>query len=143
MLVFMKAQHLYSSPLQSPAPIHPSTDWQRQFRLNALDLNPLLQNTTPEAQPWVCGEPQLMRLLQVASDEVNSLNALLHAAGEPRLPYGPADLLHLLGVASARKPDTWLSRLRFSLQLLIGLARLVNLTCSARLELAIYRPAVR
>jgi hypothetical protein len=120
-----------------------SHNWKRRFRLNALELNPLLRDTTTEAQPWVCDEPQLMRLLQVVSDEVASLNALLRAAGEPVLPCGPADLMHLLGVASVSKPDTWRSKLRFSVQLLIGLARLVNLTSSARLELAIRQPAVR
>ncbi len=146
MLVFMKAQHLRPSFQQRPAsahPGHPSTDWKHLFRLNALDLNPLLQDTTTEAQPWAYGEPQLLRLLQLVGDEVSSLNAQLHAAGEPALPCGPADLLHLLGVASVSKPDTWLSKLRFSVQLLIGLARLVNLTCSTRLELAIRQPAVR
>lgn len=142
----MKNQHLRSSSQQIPAPVtheHLRNDWKRQFRLNTLDLNPLLQNTTAEARPWVCSEPQLMRLLQVVSDEVASLNALLRAAGEQVLPCGPADLLHLLGVASVRKPDTWLSKLRFSVQLLIGLARLVNLTSSARLELAIPQPTMR
>lgn len=146
MLVFMRTQYLRPSSQQSEASAHhghASTDWKRLFRLNVLDLNPLLQNTTPEAQPWVCGEPQLLRLLHVAGDEVTSLNALLRAAGEPILPCGPADLLHMLGIASVRKPGTWLSRLRFSLQLLHCLALLVNLTCSARQELAITRPTVR
>ncbi len=142
----MKTQHIRPSSQQRPAPSHhghASTDWKHPLRLNALDLNPLMQNTTTETQSWICGEPQLMRLLQVVSDEVASLNALLRAAGEPVLPCGPEDLLHLLDVASVKKPDTWLSRLRFSVQMLIGLARLVSLTCSARLELAITRPAVR
>lgn len=120
-----------------------SQSWKHGFRLNALDLNPLLRSTTTEAQPWVCEEPQLMRLFQLASDEVASLNALLRAAGEQVLPCGPADLLHLLGVASVRKPSTWRSKLRFCLQMLIGLARLVSLTSSARMELAIRQPAVR
>lgn len=142
----MNSQHLRSSSQQIPAPVpheHLRSDWKRQFRLNTLDLNPLMQNTTTEAQPWVCGEPQLMQLLQVVGDDVASLNALLRAAGEPALPCGPADLLHLLGVASVSKQDTWRSKLCFSVQLLIGLARLVNLTSSARMELAIRQPAVR
>ncbi len=142
----MKNQYLHSSSRQIPAPVtheHLRNDWKRQFRLNTLDLNPLLQDTTTEAQPWACSEPQLLRLLQLVGDEVSSLNALLHAAGEPALPCGPADLLHLLGVASVRKPNTRQSKLRFSVHLLIGLARLVNLTCSARLELASSLPAVR
>lgn len=142
----MNTQHLRPSSQQRPAPAHhghPSTDWKRPFRLNALDLNPLLQDTTPEAQPWVCGEPQLMRLLRVVGDEITSLNALLCAAGEPVQPCEPADLLHLLSVSSIRKPDTWQSRLHFYLKFLIGLARLVNLTCSARLELSRTQPAVR
>lgn len=142
----MKTQHPHPSAQQSPAPApheRLADDWRRPFRLNALDLNPLLQDTTPEAQPWVCDEPQLMRLLQVVSDEVSSLNALLWTVGEPVLPYEPADLLHLLGVASVRKPDTWQSRLHFCLKFLIGLARLVNLTCSARLEMSSITPAVR
>jgi hypothetical protein len=146
MLVFMRTQYLRPSSQQSEASAHhghSSIDWKRLIRLNVLDLNSLLQNTTPEAQPWVCGEPQLMRLLQVVSDEVASLNALLRAAGEPALPCGPADLLHLLGVASIRKPDTWQSRLHFCLRFLIGLARLVNLTNLARLELSSTTPAVR
>lgn len=120
-----------------------SQSWKHGFRLNALDLNPLLRSSTTEAQPWVCCEPQLLRLLRVVGDEVSAVNAQLRAAGEPALPCGPADLLHLLGVASIRKPDTWQSRLHFCLQFLIGLARLVNLTCSARLELSSTTPAVR
>lgn len=142
----MKTQHLRSSSQLSPATVphgHLCNDWKRLFRLNALDLNPLLQNTTTEAQPWVYGEPQLMQLLELARDEVSSLNALLSIAGEPVLPCGPADLLHLLGVASVKKPDTWLSKLRFFLRLLIGLVRLVNRTSSTRLELSITQPAVR
>ncbi len=142
----MKTQHLRPSLQQRPTPSHrghASTDWKRPFRLNALDLNPLMQDTTIEAQPWTCSEPQLMRLLQVVSDEVALLNAVLRAAGEPALPCRSVDLLHLLGVASVRKPNTWRSKLRFSVQLLIGLARLVNLTCSARLELAIPQPTMR
>ena len=120
-----------------------SPSWKLGFRLNVLDLNPLLRSTTPEVQHWVCGEPQLMRLLQLVGEEVASLNALLLAADEPALPCGPVDLLHLLGVTSIRKPDTWQSRLHFCLRFLIGLARLVNLTCSARLELSSTTPAVR
>ncbi len=142
----MKTQLIHPSSQQSPAQVHHvllCNDWKRQFRLNTLDLNPLLQNTTIEGQPWACKEPQLLRLLQLASDEVTSLNALLRAAGEQVLPCGPADLLHLLGVASVRKPNTWRSKLRFCLQMLIGLARLVSLTSSARMELAIRQPAVR
>lgn len=135
----------YSTQPHNGLPIRrrASHNWKRRFRLNALDLNPLLQSTTTEAQPWVCEEPQLMRLFQLASDEVASLNALLRAAGEQVLPCGPEDLLHLLGVASVRKPNTWQSKLRFCLQMLIGLARLVSLTSSARIELAIRQPAVR
>lgn len=142
----MKTQHHCPSYQQHPAPAHhehPNTDWKWRFRLNVLDLNPLLQDSTTEAQPWICGEPQLMRLLQLVSEEVASLNALLLAAHEPALPCGPADLLHLLGVASIRKPDTWQSRLHFCLRFLIGLARLVNLTCAARLELLSATPPVR
>lgn len=142
----MNTQHLRPSSQQRPAPAHhghPSTDWKRPFRLNALDLNPLLQDTTTKAQPWVCGEPQLMRLLRVVGGEITSLNAMLRAVGEPVLPYEPADLLHLLGVSSIRRPETWQRRLHFCLKFLIGLARLVNLTCSARLELSSTQPAVR
>jgi hypothetical protein len=116
--------------------------WKRSFRLNALDLNPLLRRTTTEAQPWICGEPQLMRLLKLVGEEVASLNALLLAADEPALPCEPLDLLHLLGLASARKPDTWRSRLRFCLQSLMGLMRLMSLISSARLELASSQPVV-
>lgn len=142
----MKAQHLRPSPRPSPASVHPNqvgSDWKRRFRLSALDLNPQWQNTTTEAQHWVCGEPQLMRLLQLASDELTSLNTLLGATGEPVLPREPAEVLHMLGVGSVRKPDTLPSKLRFCLQLLTGLARLVNLTSSARLALSITQPAQR
>lgn len=132
-----------STQLHNGLPIgrRASHDWKRFFRLNALDLNPLLQNTTTEAQPWVCDEPQLMRLLQLVNDEISSLNGLLRTAGEPILSCKPADLLRMLGVASIRKPDTLASRLRYCLQLLVGLAHLMNSTSSARLQLTITRPA--
>lgn len=120
-----------------------SQSWKLGFRLNVLDLNPLLRSTTTEVQPWVCGEPQLMRLLQLVGEEVASLNALLLAADEPALPCGPVDLLHLLGMASVRKPDTWRSRLRFCLQSLMGLVRLMSLISAAHLELSISQPGVR
>lgn len=96
-----------STQLHNGLPIgrRASHDWKRFFRLNALDLNPLLQNTTTEAQPWVCDEPQLMRLLQLVNDEISSLNGLLRTAGEPILSCKPADLLRMLGVASIRNPS--------------------------------------
>lgn len=142
----MKAQHLHPSPQPSPALVPPNQvgrDRKRRFRLNALDLNPQWQNTTTEAQHWVYDEPQLMRLLQLASDELSSLNTLLGATGEPVLPCGPAEVLHMLGLGSVRKPDTLPSKLRCCLQLLTGLARLVNLTSSASLALSITQPTQR
>lgn len=143
-IVFFMKTHPPSSTRQRDcvcAGRRASHDWKRLFRRNALDLNPLLQNTTAEAEPWVYDEPQLLRLLQLVSEEISSLNGLLRTAGEPILSCEPADLLRMLGVASIRKPDTLASRLRFCLQLLVGLAHLMNSISSARLQLSITRPA--
>lgn len=106
--------------------------WKHQFRLNALDLEPMLR--APDEQlNWITTEPQLMRALADMRRDLEELNQLLATAGESTLPTHQHALLRMLGVARETAPAGLLDKLQFSAKFLVGLWRFQMNLATARL----------
>jgi hypothetical protein len=99
-----------------------NADWKRQFRLSALDLNPLLQ-TEGDNVAWVSHEPWLQRTLDLVRGEVAELNVWIEIAGEELFPTDTRTLLFMLGMAAPKRPDSTVEKFKFAWRLLIGLLK--------------------
>lgn len=97
-------------------------DWKQQFRLNALDLNPLLQDQG-DSFAWASHEPWLQRTLDLLRQEVVELNELIEGAGEPALASDNVSLLLMLGLADLGRPASAHAKLKFAWRLLMAILK--------------------
>lgn len=109
--------------------------WKRDFRLNALDLDPQLGAARREQAHWISQEPHLMRTLEQMRVDLQVLNQLLANAGEQPLPVDTDALLTMLGVAAESAPAGLPSKLLFSAKLLKGLWRFHSHVAAARFNM--------
>lgn len=97
-------------------------DWKQQFRLNALDLNPLLQDQG-DSFAWASQEPCLQRTLDLVRHEIVELNVLIEGAGEPALASDNVSLLLMLGLADLGRPASATEKLKFAWRLLMAVLK--------------------
>ena len=98
--------------------------WKSEFRLNAMDLNPMMRMNANTCAHWVTKYPALMDLLAMASTEARALNAALAEQQMSAVPHDPLDLIERLGFAEVSEPTTWYGKVHSSLQLMVGCVRL-------------------